>query len=446
MKLSFNLKLSQSLRLTPLLQQSIKLLQASQSELNQLIEDYLNDNIFLELEERAETNSVGQTNFNSSKETSFKNDYSYELFDTEIKNQTLKEYLIENLSIFSFSDRDQIIFLILIDSINDDGYLIEPLEKIIEAIPFEPKAELKELENILILIQNSSSPGIGARNLSECLSLQLKIVNGNKKLINIAIKITNEFLNLLGNKNYSVLKNNLNCNDKELNEAIKLIKSLNPKPGLVFQRIQPQDFIKADTKVEKLDNNWEVSLIEDNFLKLKINEDYQDIMKKESDKFDKEAKDKHQEAKWLIKSLRERSITIIRVSRAIMKKQSEFLEKGNLFLKPLILKNIAEELDLHESTISRVTTNKFISTPHGIFELKYFFGSTIKNDYGNDLSSKAILFKIKELIKNENPASPYSDEQLSILLKNEGIQIARRTISKYRIALKILPSNQRKNN
>ena len=446
MKLSFNLKLSQSLRLTPLLQQSIKLLQASQSELNQLIEDYLNDNIFLELEKRAETNSVGQTNFNSSKETSFKNDYSYELFDTEIKNQTLKEYLIENLSIFSFSDRDQIIFLILIDSINDDGYLIEPLEKIIEAIPFEPKAELKELENILTLIQNSSSPGIGARNLSECLSLQLKIVNGNKKLINIAIKITNEFLNLLGNKNYSVLKNNLNCNDKELNEAIKLIKSLNPKPGLVFQRIQPQDFIKADTKVEKLGNNWEVSLIEDNFLKLKINEDYQDIMKKESDKFDKEAKDKHQEAKWLIKSLRERSITIIRVSRAIMKKQSEFLEKGNLFLKPLILKNIAEELDLHESTISRVTTNKFISTPHGIFELKYFFGSTIKNDYGNDLSSKAILFKIKELIKNENPASPYSDEQLSILLKDEGIQIARRTISKYRIALKILPSNQRKNN
>ena len=169
-------------------------------------------------------------------------------------------------------------------------------------------------------------------------------------------------------------------------------------------------------------------------------------MKKESDKFDKEAKDKHQEAKWLIKSLRERSITIIRVSRAIMKKQSEFLEKGNLFLKPLILKIIAEELDLHESTISRVTTNKFISTPHGIFELKYFFGSTIKNDYGNDLSSKAILFKIKELIKNENPASPYSDEQLSILLKDEGIQIARRTISKYRIALKILSSNQRKNN
>ena len=446
MKLSFNLKLSQSLRLTPLLQQSIKLLQASQSELNQLIEDYLNDNIFLELEERAETNSVGQTNFNSSKETSFKNDYSYELFDTEIKNQTLKEYLIENLSIFSFSDRDQIIFLILIDSINDDGYLIEPLEKIIEAIPFEPKAELKELENILTLIQNSSSPGIGARNLSECLSLQLKIVNGNKKLINIAIKITNEFLNLLGNKNYGVLKNNLNCNDKELNEAIKLIKSLNPKPGLVFQRIQPQNFIKADTKVEKSDNNWEVSLIEDNFLKLKINEDYQDIMKKESDKFNKEAKNKHQEAKWLIKSLRERSITIIRVSRAIMKKQSEFLEKGNLFLKPLILKNIAEELDLHESTISRVTTNKFISTPHGIFELKYFFGSTIKNDYGNDLSSKAILFKIKELIKNENPASPYSDEQLSILLKDEGIQIARRTIAKYRIALKILPSNQRKNN
>ena len=444
MKLSFNLKLSQSLKLTPLLQQSIKLLQASQSELNQLIEDYINDNIFLELENQPKNNSISQSNFNSSKETSFKNDYSYELFNTQIKNQTLKEYLIENLSIFSFSDRDQIIFLVLIDSINDDGYLTEPLKNIIEILPFEPKAKLKELEDILILIQNSSSPGIGARNLSECLSLQLKVIKGNKKLNSIAFKICNEFLNLLGNKNYSLLKNNLKCNDSDLNEAIKLIKSLNPKPGQVFQLIDPQDFIKADTNVEKSDGIWEVSLIEDNFLRLKINEDYQDIAKKEPDKFDKEFKDKLQEAKWLIKNLRERSITIIRVSRAIMEKQIDFLEKGKLFLKPLILKNIAEELDLHESTISRVTTNKFISTPHGIFELKYFFGSTIKNDNGNDLSSKAILFRIKELIKNESSSSPFSDEQLSMLLKKEGIQIARRTIAKYRIILKILPSNQRK--
>ena len=445
MKLSFNLRLSQSLRLTPLLQQSIKLLQASQSELNQLIGDYINDNIFLELEDSVENNLASQTNFNNSNEASLKNDYSYELFDTQIKNQTLKEYLIENLSIFSFSDRDQIILLILIDSINDEGYLIESLEKIIEIIPFEPRAELKELENILILIQNSSSPGIGARNLSECLCLQLKIIKGNIKLINRAEQICREFLNLLGNKNYIALKNNLNCDDKELKETIMLIKSLNPKPGLIFQRIQPQDFIKADSKVEKFDNNWEVSLIEDNSLRLKINDEYQEMIMKKSSKFDKEAKDKYQEAKWLIKNLRERSITIVRVSRAIMQKQSEFLEKGQLFLKPLILKNISEELDLHESTISRITTNKFISTPHGIFELKYFFGSTIKNDDGNALSSKAILFKIKELIKNEDSDQPLSDKALSILLKDEGIQVARRTIAKYRIALKILPSNQRKN-
>jgi len=444
MKLSFNLKLSQSLRLTPLLQQSIKLLHASQLELNQLIEDYVNDNIFLELEEGSVNSSNNQANFNSSKETSFKNDYSYELFNTEIQNQTLKEYLIDNLSIFSFSDRDQIIFLILIDSINDDGYLLESLEQIMETIPFTPKAEIAELENILKLIQNSSSPGIGARNLSECLSLQLKIINGNKKLISIASNIVNKFINLLGNSNYSVLKNNLNCNDRELDEAIKLIKSLNPKPGSVFQKIQPQDFIKADTKVEKSGNNWEVSLIEDNFIKLKINEDYQDMINKESNKFDKEAKNKHQEAKWLIKSLRDRSITIIRVSRAIMNYQNEFLQNGKFFLRPLIIKNIAEQLDLHESTISRVTSNKFISTPHGIFELNYFFGSSIKNNNGNDLSSKAILFKIKELIKDEDLKHPYSDEQLSLLLKDEGIQIARRTIAKYRIALKILPSNQRK--
>ena len=444
MKLSFNLKLSQALRLTPLLQQSIKLLQASQSELNQLINDYINDNIFLELEDQLENNSLSQSNFNSSKETSFKNDYSYELFDTERKNQTLKEYLIENLSIFSFSDRDQIIFLILIDSINDDGYLIESLENIIEAIPFDLNIKLKELEDILKLIQNSSSPGIGARNLSECLSLQLKVIKGNEKLTDIAFKICNESLNLLGNKNYSLIKNNLKCSDSELNESIKLIKSLNPKPGQVFQRIDPQDFIKADTKVEQSKDGWEVRLIEENSLMLKINEDYQNIVKTEPDKFGKESKDKLQEAKWLIKNLRERSITIIRVSRAIMKEQIDFLEKGKLFLKPLILKNIAEKLNLHESTISRVTTNKFISTPHGIFELKYFFGSIIKNENGNDFSSKAILFRIKELIKNENSSNPFSDEQISIILKKEGVQIARRTIAKYRIILKILPSNQRK--
>ena len=269
-------------------------------------------------------------------------------------------------------------------------------------------------------------------------------IKSNEKLNDIAFKICNEFLNLLGNKNYGLLKNNLKCNDSELNEAIKLIKSLSPKPGQVFQRVAPQDFIKADTKVEKVDDGWEVGLVEDNFLRLKINEDYQDIAKRESDKFDKDSKNQYLEAKWLIKNLRERSITIIRVSRAIMKKQNEFLDKGKLFLKPLILKNIANDLDLHESTISRVTTNKFISTPHGIFELKYFFGSAIKNYNGNDLSSKAILFRIKELIKKESSDSPFSDEQLSILLKDEGIQVARRTIAKYRIVLKILPSSQRK--
>ena len=251
-------------------------------------------------------------------------------------------------------------------------------------------------------------------------------------------------MKLLANKNYSVLKKNLNCNDKEMNEAIKLIKNLNPKPGLVYQNVQPQDFIKADTKVEKSNNNWEVALNENNFLKLKINDDFQSMLKKNARVFDLDAKDKYQEAKWLIKILRERSITILRVSREIMRKQEEFLNKGSLFLKPLIMKNISEELDLHESTISRVTTNKFISTPHGIFELKYFFGASIKSKNGQELSSRAILFRIKELIKNEDSTNPLSDEKITHLLRDEGIQIARRTVAKYRIALKVLPSSQRK--
>ncbi len=377
MKLSYNLKLSQSLKLTPLLQQSLRFLHASQAELDQLLEEYLNDNIFLEREEDYSYIKPSASSNQSINITKSSGDKYYNIFENQAKNENLREYLIENLSIFSFSDRDQVIFLILIDSINDDGYLIDPLEKIISNILFEPKIKIEELENLLKHIQNSSSPGIGARNLSECLLLQLKIVKGNDKYIKLAIKISAKFLNLLGNKNYTVLKKNLNCSEDELLDAIKLIKSLNPKPGLIFQKIQPQDFIKVDIKVEKSNIGWEVSLNEDSFLKLKINEDYEDIFKKDSVKFHTDAKDKYQEAKWLIKSLRDRSITIIRVSRAIMKKQEEFLEHGNEFLKPLILKIIAEELDLHESTISRVTTNKFISTPHGIFELKYFFGSAM---------------------------------------------------------------------
>ena len=439
MKLSFNLKLSQSLKLTPLLQQSIKFLQASQAELNDLVEDYLAENLFLEEEDRTESTTHIDKYKNNVNRTSISQNYN--IFENQIKNQTLKEYLIENISILSFTDRNQVIFSFLIDYIDENGYLSENLEKIREEIPYDPLVDLKEIEILLKLIQNASLPGIGARNLTECLNLQLDIIQDNPKIIKIAKIISNKYLNLLASSNLKQLKNKIDCEESELKNAIEIIKKLNPKPGLTFQKIENTNSISADVTVKKVNGNWIVELNNENFFKVKINSDYKNML---LDKKNNNLKDQFQEAKWLIKNLQQRSISILRVSRSIIERQIEFLEKDESYIKPLTLKDIAIELELHESTISRITTNKYISTPHGIFELKYFFGSSIKIEDKDNLSSKAILSKIKNIIDNESKNNPYSDEQLCLLLKQQGVKIARRTITKYREVLRILPSSKRK--
>jgi RNA polymerase sigma-54 factor len=237
------------------------------------------------------------------------------------------------------------------------------------------------------------------------------------------------------------LKNKLKCEDDELEKAIKIIKKLNPKPGLTFQKIENTDYISADIFVKKINGEWVVELNNESFFKVKINSDYKNIL---SDKKNSNLKDQFHEAKWLVKNLQQRAITILRVSRLIVERQIDFLEKDESHIKPLTLKNIATELEFHESTVSRVTTNKYISTPHGIFELKYFFGSSIETLNNDNLSSKAILTKIKNIIDNELKNKPYSDEQLCLLLNDQGVKIARRTITKYREILRILPSSKRK--
>ena len=438
MKLSFNLKLSQSLKLTPLLQQSIKFLQASQAELNDLVEEYLAENLFLE-EDGTESNNHIDKYRNNVNNTSITQNYN--IFENQIKNQTLKEYLIENISILSFTDRNQVIFSFLIDYIDDNGYLLENLEKIREEIPYDPLVDLQEIEILLKLIQNASLPGIGARNLTECLNLQLDIIKDNPRIIKIAKIISNKYLDLLANANLKQLKNKIDCEESELKNAIEIIKKLNPKPGLTFQKIENTNYISADVTVKKVNGNWVVELNNEKFFKVKINSDYENIL---LDKKNSNLKDQFQEAKWLIKNLQQRSISILRVSRSIIERQIDFLEKDESYIKPLTLKDIAIELELHESTISRITSNKYISTPHGMFELKYFFGSSIKTKDKENLSSKAILSKIKNIIDNESKNHPYSDEQLCLLLKEQGVNIARRTITKYREILRILPSSKRK--
>ena len=438
MKLSFNLKLSQSLKLTPLLQQSIKLLQASQVEINDLINDYINENPFLEYEDNLSI-SKPRNQYTKNYNANENQDDFYDIFENQTKNLTLKEFLIENSGVFSMSEREQLVFYYLIDAINDDGYLITDFHDLIIDIPISPKISSFELEAALKIIQACSHPGIGSRNLSECLTLQLENIKDTKNITKIAQIITKDYLNYIPANKVSELSRIIRASEDEIQTAIKLIKSLNPRPGQIFKAIEKNDFINHDLEVINKNNQWEIFLNDEEFLKLKIVNHYDELLQKENS-----LKDKFQEARWLVKNLEQRSITILRVSKEIMSYQVNFLANGEEFIKPLKLKDIAEKLELHESTISRVTNNKFIKTPHGLFELKFFFSKAVASTEKDGTSSKSILAKIRYIVNNEDKKKPYSDEKIVLLLKQEGIVVARRTIAKYRDILNIAPSNQRK--
>lgn len=438
MKLSFNLKLSQSLKLTPLLQQSIKLLQASQVEINDLINDYINENPFLEYEDNLSI-SKPRNQYTKNYNANENQDDFYDIFENQTKNLTLKEFLIENSGVFSMSEREQLVFYYLIDAINDDGYLITDFHDLIIDIPISPKISSFELEAALKIIQACSHPGIGSRNLSECLTLQLENIKDTKNITKIAQIITKDYLNYIPANKVSELSRKISASEDEIQNAIKLIKSLNPRPGQIYKAIEKNDFINHDLEVINKNNQWEIFLNDEEFLKLKIVNHYDELLQKENS-----LKDKFQEARWLVKNLEQRSITILRVSKEIMSYQVNFLDNGEEFIKPLKLKDIAEKLELHESTISRVTNNKFIKTPHGLFELKFFFSKAVASTEKDGTSSKSILAKIRYIVNNEDKKKPYSDEKIVLLLKQEGIVVARRTIAKYRDILNIAPSNQRK--
>ena len=438
MKLSFNLKLSQSLKLTPLLQQSIKLLQASQVEINDLINDYINENPFLEYEDNLSI-SKPRNQYAKNYNANVNQDDFYDIFENQTKNLTLKEFLIGNSGVFSMSEREQLVFYYLIDAINDDGYLITDFHELINDIPISPEISSFELEAALKIIQACSHPGIGSRNLSECLTLQLENIKDTKNITKIAQIITKDYLNYIPANKVSELSRKISASEDEIQNAIKLIKSLNPRPGQIFKAIEKNDFINHDLEVIKKNNQLEIFLNDEEFLKLKIVNHYDELLQKENS-----LKEKFQEARWLVKNLEQRSITILRVSKEIMSYQVNFLDNGEEFIKPLKLKDIAEKLELHESTISRVTNNKFIKTPHGLFELKFFFSKAVASTEKDGTSSKSILAKIRYIVNNEDKKKPYSDEKIVLLLKQEGIVVARRTIAKYRDILNIAPSNQRK--
>lgn len=467
MKQNLQFKASQHLSLTPQLQQSIKLLQMSSVELNQELEILIQQNPLIEIFEEEDEEENKNTPTISQEETSFEilnhQEHQEAIYDHEINwgdeytkdnyaespdyqepaSQTLKQYLEDIFHLIPISEKDQAIISLLIDSINEDGYLEESLDYFLASIPKEYEVSIEEIESLLKLLQKQAPPGIGARDLIECLTLQLESKEETPIHL-LSIKVIKNHLNLLAARDFVRLKKILGCEDEALRDVQKVIKSLNPKPGNIFSTIESHHFIQHEVNVKKVKTKWQVSLNEQAIPKLRLNHIYRDLIKNSQNDVAHHLSSQIQEAKWIVKNIQQRFITILKVSEAIMRHQKDFLDHGESMMKPLVLREIAEEVGLHESTISRVTSNKYINTPRGIYELKFFFGSSIDSASGNELASTAIRAKIKEVIKQEDPKKPLSDNEIVLLLKRQNINIARRTVAKYREILNIAPTNLRK--
>jgi RNA polymerase sigma-54 factor len=362
----------------------------------------------------------------------------------DIVAASLQEHLLEQLKLMPLSERDQNIVLLLIDSINEDGYLEESLEAILETLPPELEIELLELQTVQKLIQNLDPPGIGATNLQECLLLQLNKLPESTPYLAYAKAIVKDHLAVLANKDFAKLRKLLGCDDAALKGAQTLIRQQNPRPGSDFAKFNSDHFIQHEVIVKKVKGIWIATLNDGVIPKLRINQVYADILKRNRENSGQYLQSQMQEAKWMIKNIQQRFSTILRVSQAIVDRQRNFFEHGDIAMRPLVLREIAEELELHESTISRVTTHKYMLTPRGVYELKYFFGSHVSTDAGGECSATAIRALIKQLVAEESSKKPLSDNQISDLLAKQGIVVARRTIAKYRESLNIPPANLRK--
>jgi RNA polymerase sigma-54 factor len=481
MKHSLQLKLSQQLTLTPQLQQSIRLLQLSTLELNQELETILQENPLLErydLEEEesarptgegyelpsttstpSETAEVSATP--SEAEPGIEVESADTLWDDDIpgtslrqdddeldhpqmaaSEETLREHLLWQLNLVKLSERDKTMVTLLIDALDDDGYLKQPLEDIAAMLPPELEVDPVELDTALKHLQNMDPIGVGARDLSECLALQIEALPQDVPARDLALT-TVKHLDLLAARDFNKLKKVLQCSDEELREARALVTSLNPRPGAAYGGGDTR-YIVHDVEVRKVKGRWVVRLNPEAMPKLRINRVYADILRRNRNASNKELAGQLQEARWLIKNVQQRFDTILRVSQAIVDRQRHFFEHGDVAMRPLVLREIAEEVDLHESTVSRVTTQKYILTPRGIFELKYFFGSHVATDSGGACSATAIRALIKQLVGAEDPKRPLSDSQIADILSKQGIIVARRTIAKYRESLQIPPVNLRK--
>ncbi len=486
MKPTLQLKLSQHLALTPQLQQSIKLLQLSTVEMEQEIERYLQENPLLEREEESTTPDFRQAQQTVSPGGDFQGDAPEtpreEGSDTDfqgIQESTpsdidedrwqsdagtyhgagrdddderdgqesqagtisLRDHLNWQLGMTPLNERDRSLVLFLIEALDDDGYLSCSLEELWETLPSEYEIELDELQIALRHIQSFDPVGIGARSPQECLALQLQAQEKDVTR-DLALRIVKECLELLAGRDFNKIRKITGCDDTELKEAHQLITRLDPRPGAGFAQVETR-YVIPDVMVRKIKGEWTAYINPDAYPRLRINRLYADILAKQR-RGTSNLSTQLQEARWLIKNVQQRFDTIQRVTQAIVDRQKQFFEHGEVAMRPLVLREIADILDLHESTVSRVTSQKYMSTPRGIFELKYFFGSHVSTDTGGACSATAIRALIKQMIANEDGKKPLSDSQISEILGQQGIVVARRTVAKYRESLNIPPVNLRK--
>ena len=480
MRQTLQLKLSQHLALTPQLQQSIRLLQLSTLELNQEIEQALQENPLLEREEPGD--ALNMTAFTPAADTMVTvqptNETADGFDDRQVSDElswgsempsghgsrdpndesdtdageiqaaatSLRDHLNTQLAMTQLAPRERALVAFLIEALDEDGYLAPGLEELADVLPDgigEDREELlEELSIALRHLQNLDPPGIGARSPRECLELQLhnELPSARREL---ACAIVRNHLEHLANRDFVKIKKALGCADEELRAAHALIRSLNPRPGAQYSPIDTR-YVIPDTIVKKYRGAWVVSLNPDAMPKLRINRLYANLLQRSRSNGGANLSGQLQEAKWLIKNVQQRFDTILRVTQAIVDRQRAFFDHGEVAMRPLTLREIAETVELHESTISRVTTQKYLASPRGIYELKYFFGSHVATDTGGAASSTAIRALIKQLVSAEDGHKPLSDAKLAEILGEQGIVVARRTVAKYRESLNISPVNLRK--
>lgn len=495
MKQSLQLKIGQSLAMTPQLQQAIRLLQLPTIELQAEIQQIIESNPMLDLDDEIQNDDKNNENNNEDKnavesDTSTSDSYDDDNTEFEInqannqefsdddalknpwennitqtqklsKSQSeqprdlfenhgetgssLNEHLLWQLNLSSLTQRDHLIATTIIDAINDDGYLTENIDDIFAALQQQDEElEKDEVLAVLNFVQNLDPIGVAAANTSECLTLQLNSFAEATPALAVAKDIVQNYIELLANRDYARLRKMTKADDNLLKEAEKIIQSLNPRPGACVNKARIE-YIVPDVYVGKHKGQWRVSLNPDLSPKVNINNTYANLIKR-ADKSDQNVflKNNLQEARWFLKSLESRNDTILKVATCIVERQHAFLDYGEEAMKPLVLRDIAETLDMHESTISRVTNQKYMHTPRGIFEFKYFFSSHVSTADGGECSATAIRAVIKKLIAEENTAKPLSDSKIANILADQGINVARRTVAKYRESLLIPASNERK--